>query len=182
MSQILLNVPYYSQRDSVVPGQAHRMCYSSTNAMLLKFLKPTALPDAVTADDTYLRRVLRYGDTTQAFAQITALQSYGQKVTFHQDLDWADIDAQLERGIPVPIGILCWGHISRPTGGGHWILIIGRTADKSGYIVHDPYGELALVTGRYLSSDGKAKVYSKKNLDLRWRVRGNPGWGIIAKK
>ncbi len=180
MSQILLDVPYFSQRDSAISGQAHRMCYSSVNAMLLKYLKPTALPDGPTADDVYLRRVLLYGDTTQAFAQVTALQSYGLKTQFRQNLQWSDIDAQLEKGVPVPIGILCWGHISHPRGGGHWILIIGRTADGKGYYVHDPYGELSLISGTYPNTNGKAKVYSKHNLDQRWRVRGNPGWGIIA--
>ena len=180
MSQILLDVPYFSQRDSAIPGQAHRMCYSSVNAMLLKYLKPTALPAGPKADDDYLRRVLRYGDTTQARAQIYALESYGLKAQFRQDLTWADIDSQLEKGVPVPIGILCWGHIAQPKGGGHWILLSGRTADGSGYYVHDPYGELALVRGYYLSTDGKAKVYSKRNLTKRWQIRGLPGWGIIA--
>lgn len=182
MNEILLPVPYYSQRDSLVPGQASRMCYSSVNAMLLKFLRPRALPDIVSADDVYLRRVLQYGDTTQAQAQLQALKSYGVNASFRQNLDWHHIDAQLALGIPVPIGILHHGPVSAPRGSGHWILIIGRTADGARYYVHDPYGDLDLVNGRYLSSNGKALQYSRRNLGPRWRVSGSPGWGILAQK
>jgi len=180
--EIKLNVPYYSQRDSVVPGQANRMCYSSSNAMLLRHLKPGVLPNTASADDTYLNRVFKYGDTTEAAAQIKALAYYGLKAEFRQNLTWKDIEQQLEKGIPVPIGILHKGHVSNPKGGGHWILIIGRTADGSGYYVHDPYGDLDLIRGNYVSTNGKALTYSRKNLTPRWQVRGALGWGIIAHK
>lgn len=158
------------------------MCYSSVNAMLLKFLRPRALPDVVSADDVYLRRVLQYGDTTLAHAQIQALKSYGVTASFRQNLDWHHIDAHLAQGIPVPIGILHHGPVAAPRGGGHWILIIGRLADGSRYYVHDPYGDLDLVNGGYLSSNGKALLYSRRNLGPRWRVGGRPGWGILAQK
>ena len=64
-------------------------------------------------------------------------------------------------------------------------LIVGdRLAETGdGYVVHDPFGDLDLVNGGYLSSDGKAKVYSKKNLGPRWMVESNrSGWYIKAHK
>ena len=73
-----LKVPYYSQRDSEMPGQGNRMCFSSSCAMLVATLRPEALSGA-NADDAYLKRVLQYGDTTDANAQLKALQSYGIK-------------------------------------------------------------------------------------------------------
>ncbi|WP_094560295.1 hypothetical protein [Synechococcus sp. 8F6] len=42
---------YYVQTDSAVPGQAHRMCFSSTCAMAIKYLRPGALL-GINADDT----------------------------------------------------------------------------------------------------------------------------------
>lgn len=34
---------YYVQTDSALPGQAHRMCFSSTCAMAVKYLRPGVL-------------------------------------------------------------------------------------------------------------------------------------------
>ena len=44
---------YYVQTDSALPGQAYRMCFSSTCAMAVKYLRPGALV-GVNADDAYL--------------------------------------------------------------------------------------------------------------------------------
>lgn len=180
MSEILLKVPYFSQRDSQTV-HAHRMCFASCCAMLLEYMKPQTLKGR-NGDDIYLQRVFKYGDTVHSTAQIQALRSFGLKAEFYTNLNWQHIDNQLVNGIPVPIGILHHGPVAAPRGGGHWILIIGRTADGRGYYVHDPYGDLNLVTGGYISSNGQRLVYSKKNLDPRWRVSGQPGWGIIARK
>lgn len=180
MPDLILPVQYYSQRDSAT-GHAMRMCFSSSCAMLLKTLRPTTLMGS-NADDDYLKTVLKYGDTTIAQAQVKALATYGVRAQFRQNLDWPDIDRQLAAGIPVPVGILHHGPVTAPTGGGHWLLIIGRKADGSGYFVHDPFGDLDLVNGRYVSTSGQRLVYSKKNLSPRWRVRGAGGWGIVATK
>lgn len=183
----LLSVPYYSQRDSNT-GHSHRMCFASSCAMLLQSLKPSTLTGA-NGDDEYLQRVFQYGDTVHSTAQIQALRSYGLDASFYTNLDWQDIDAQLEKGIPVPIGILHYGDVSYPTGGGHWLIIIGKksndtgTAEDDQYFVHDPYGELDLVNGGYPgSTNGQKLLYSRKNLDPRWKVRGTLGWGVIANK
>lgn len=179
MPDLLLPVPYYSQRDSQVPGQAPRSCFSSSCAMLLEALKPGTLSGA-NGDDRYLRDVLQRGDTTDAGAQVATLASYGVEARFSTQLDWPDVDRQLARGIPVPIGILHHGPVSAPSGGGHWIIIIGRSADGSVYTVHDPWGEMDLLAGVYLHTDGRVRRYSRRNLTPRWRVGGSGGWGIIA--
>lgn len=174
---LVLAVPYYSQRDNQVDPM--RTCFSSSCAMLLKFLKPAS----ISGDDEYIKTVYSYGDTVYYQNQIKALAHYGQKATFRTDYNWARVDSQLEKGIPVPIGILHKGSVSAPTGGGHWLIIIGRSSDSKSYVVHDPFGDLDLVNGGYLSSNGKSLLYSKKNLGPRFMVEGpNTGYVIEAVK
>lgn len=179
--EIRLDVPYFAQGDSDIAGQGPRMCFSSSCAMLVAYLKPGALSGPGQADDIYLRRVLQYGDTTNPAAQLRALQSYGVAAQFRSNLDWDHVESQLERGKPCPIGILHHGHVSAPSGGGHWILVIGCNADRSRYLVHDPAGELDLVGGGYGSGrSGRAVWYSAANLGRRWMVEGpDTGWGIV---
>jgi GH24 family phage-related lysozyme (muramidase) len=172
-----LNVPYFSQRDN--KKDALRTCFSSSCAMLLKYLKPNSISN----DDDYITTVFKYGDTTDASVQLKALKSYGVDATFKQDFGWDSVDSQLDKGIPVPIGILHHGTVSSPSGGGHWILIVGRSEDNLKYIVNDPYGELDLINGNYISSNGKRLAYSKKNLGPRFLVEGpHTGWAIKANK
>lgn len=171
--EIRLKVPYYSQRDNA--RDPMRTCFSSSCAMLLSALKPGSISN----DDEYINRVFRYGDTTQSWVQIRALGDYGVKAEFKQNGNWAAIESQLAKGIPVPIGILHHGPVTRPHGSGHWIVVIGVTEDRQRFIVHDPFGDLDLVNGGYLSTNGNAKLYSKKNLGPRWLVEGpNSGWYI----
>lgn len=174
-----LAVPYFAQMDSAT-SQGARMCFSSSCAMLAKFLKPNALGDGKNADDEYLARVNKYGDSTDANAQIRALAYLGIKAEFRQNLSFRDIDKQLLAGKPVPIGILHHGPADNPTGGGHWIVVIGKLGEA--YRVHDPAGELDLVNGGYgLGRSGSGVLYSAKNLGRRWQVEGaGTGWGIMA--
>lgn len=178
-----LRVPYYSQRDSTVAGQANRMCFSSSCAMLVAALRPGAISGPA-ADDQYLKRVQEFGDTTEATAQLRALRSYGIQARFSQTADFADIERQIERGVPVPCGILHHGHISSPSGGGHWLTVIGftrGTSNTGAVIVNDPFGELDLIKGGYLNSKGAGLAYSRKNFSPRWCVEGpRSGWAIIA--
>ena len=173
-----LKVPYYSQRDSAVAGQANRMCFSSSCAMLVATLRPDALSGA-NADDAYLKRVLQYGDTTDAAAQLKALQSYGIKARFRQDCDWADLERQINRGVPVPCGFLHHGTSEKPTGGGHWLIVTGFT--PTAVIVNDPFGEMNVASGTYAGNRGAGLAYSRKNWGPRWCVEGpKTGWAIIA--
>lgn len=173
-----LRVPYYSQRDSAVPGQAMRMCFSSSCAMLVAALRPGAITGP-NADDQYLQRVRQFGDTTDATAQLRALRSYGITARFTQDADWGDIERQIIRGVPVPAGFLHQGSSSAPIGNGHWLTVIGFT--KTALIVNDPFGEMDVFNGGYVSSKGGGIAYSKRNWGPRWMVEGpGTGWCIIA--
>jgi hypothetical protein len=174
-----LQVRYFSQRDSQTE-HAMRMCFSSSCAMLLETLKPGTLKGP-NGDDAYLGRVLRYGDTTETASQIEALEFYGVKARFVQNANWATIERQIDRGIPVPIGILHHGFVIAPRGYGHWICAIGY--DSNAITVHDPFGDLDLVNGGYLSTKGASLRYSRRNLGPRWMVEGpGTGWAIIAEK
>ena len=172
-----LQVRYFSQRDSATE-HALRMCFSSSCAMLLETLKPGTL-QGPNGDDTYLGRVLRYGDTTDAGSQVKALQSFGVTASLVQNAGWSTIQQQIDKGIPVPIGILHHGPVTAPTGGGHWICAIGYSDDA--ITVHDPFGELDLVNGNYVNNWGARLRYSRQNLGPRWMVEGpNTGWAMIA--
>lgn len=173
-----LKVPYYSQRDSQVAGQAHRMCFSSSCAMLVAFLRPDALKGA-NADDTYLKVVQRFGDSTDPQAQLKALATYGITAKFRQNCGWSDIEQQITRGIPVPCGFLHHGPATAPSGGGHWLIVIGTT--PTAVIVNDPWGEMLVAEGTYAGNRGGGLAYSRKNWGPRWMVEGpGTGWAIIA--
>lgn len=173
-----LRVPFYSQRDSTMAGQAMRMCCSSSCAMLVSALRPGAIT-GLAADDQYLKKVLEFGDTTDATAQLRALRSYGINARFTQNATWSDIERQITRGVPVPCGFLHHGPATAPTGGGHWLTVIGFT--KTAVIVNDPFGEMDVVNGVYLSSKGAGLAYSRKNWGPRWLVEGpESGWAILA--
>jgi|TARA_Y100000015_G_scaffold19010_1_gene18451 GH24 family phage-related lysozyme (muramidase) len=174
----ILNVPYFYQLDSDT-DHGGRMCFSSTNAMLLEYLEPGTLSGG-NGDDEYLDRVFAYGDTTSAEAQVLALRSYGIDCEFVTDGTAADIEDQLARGYPVPAGWLHYGPPSNPTGGGHWSLVI--SADKDAYTIHDPFGFANLSSGGYQDSGftaGKAARYPRKDWFPRWAVEGDgTGWMI----
>jgi hypothetical protein len=174
-----LAVPYFYQRDSKT-GHGERSCFSSSMAMAIEYLDPEAIDGD---DDTYLNIVFRYGDTVSSDAQIKAARSLGMDCEFRTNLSEKDLIAQLDAGIPVPIGILHKGPVSAPTGGGHYICLIGY--NDTHFMVHDPFGELDLVNGGYPKAgptDGKNQLYSKKNLMKRWLIANDhDGWGTIFK-
>lgn len=173
-----LKVPYFSQRDSQAPGQAMRMCFSSSCAMLVATLRPGVITGP-NADDQYLARVNTFGDTTDPTAQLRALRSYGITAKFTQNASVIDLERQINKGVPIPCGFLHHGTSQNPTGGGHWLTVIGYT--KTSLIVNDPFGELDNINGGYLSSKGAGLAYSRANWGPRWEVP-NPGtgWAILA--
>lgn len=172
-----LDVPYFYQRDSKT-GHGERMCFSSSMAMAIEYLDPDVLDGD---DDTYLRHVLKYGDTVSSDAQIKAARAWGFDCDFRTDLSEQDLIDQLDAGIPIPIGVLHKGNVDHPTGGGHYICLIGY--DDKYFYVHDPFGEMDLINGGYPKSDpgsGANQLYSRKNLMKRFLI-ANPkdGWGVI---
>ena len=178
---IQLPVPYLSQNDSTT-GQGSRMCFASTCAMAAAFLRPGCLNGTGQLDDQFLALVQRHGDTTDASAQVAALQSLGIHARFRTDGDIDHLIHQLQRGIPCPVGWLHKGPASSPTGGGHWSLVIGWDPDTRQLLMHDPNGEADLVNGGYVSTalgSGKALHYSERNWGRRWQVEGiGTGWWI----
>ena len=171
-----LQVPYFYQYDSAT-GHGGRMCFSSSMAMALDYIDPEKLDGD---DDWYLNIVLYYGDTVSSDAQIKAARSLGYDAEFHMDGTLKALEALLDRSIPVPVGILHHGFISSPTGGGHWITLVGH--DETHFDVHDPAGELDLINGGYPKTgpeDGKFQRYSKKNLLRRWLIASDhDGWYV----
>ena len=179
---VLLRVPqYYPQLDSNT-GHGSRMCFSSSVAMAVKFLKPDSLL-GVNADDDYLRTVLRYGDTTQSVAHLRACSNYGIKATFLTNGTRTTLEKELDAGYPVACGILHHGPAHAPTGGGHWMLVIGLT--DTHVVCHDPYGAMDNANGSYPmpGKGGKGVSYAWKNWSKRWMVEGNgSGWYMTFRK
>jgi hypothetical protein len=167
---------YYPQLDSKT-GHSTRMCWSSTCAMALKFLKPSALK-GVNADDDYLRTVLKFGDTIFPKSHIKALATYGIRATNTTKATKADIIKEIDSGYPVALGVLHHGPATSPRGGGHWFLGIGYTDQH--LIVHDPYGEMDNVNGGYPKPGigGKSVKYTWLNFLRRWQPEG-PGHGYM---
>lgn len=182
----ILTAKYFPQRDSATT-HAHRMCFSSSCAMAADYVKPNAIQVSEQEDDYYMKNyVFRHGDTTDSGAQVRALADLGIKARFSQALSEKDIKSQIDKNIPVPVGILHHGHVSAPRGGGHWVCIIGYDDSVKTYTVHDPYGELDLVNGGYYgSTNGSRMRYGYKDFNRRWMVGADGsfapghGWGII---
>jgi GH24 family phage-related lysozyme (muramidase) len=168
-----LPTPYQSQRDNY--RDAWRTCFSSSCAMLLMTLKP----GVIHSDDEYIKTVFTIGDTTNSTVQIKALQHYGLEARFKTNGNRALVQQQINAGKPVPVGFLHHGSANAPSGGGHWLCIIGY--DATGYIVHDPWGAMNVATGEYGSTFGAKQHYDYKTFEPRWMVDGpNSGWCIIA--
>ena len=179
---VVLKVPqYYLQLDSATKN-GDRMCFSSTCAMAVKYLEPTALMGS-NADDNYLRTVLKYGDTTETVSQIRACSDYGITAFFQKNGTRTILEKELEAGYPVACGILHKGPAHAAFGGGHWMLVIGIT--DTHVICHDPYGEMDNANGSYPNpgKGGKNVTYTWKNWAKRWMVEGNgSGWYLTFRK
>lgn len=172
---VLLDVPFFPQTDNSF--QPDRTCNSSSHAMLVSYL----LPSAIKGDDQYIDRFIRGKcDTTNHDCHTAALSSLGIKSEWRYNLDFNDIDEQLRRGIPMPIGILHRGEDWAPTGTGHIVTVIGVSPDGTKYTVHDSYGS---IKDRYRGSvhNGKAVQYERSILHKRWLL-GTPGngWGRVV--
>jgi hypothetical protein len=179
----VLDVPYYSQRDNIASGNdlSYRTCFSSSCAMAVKFLKP----GAITGDDDYIKKRQKFGDSTDAAAQVACLKSLGLNARFVQSGSNALLKQQIDKGFPVPVGILHHGPASAPSGGGHYVCVIGYEDDAKApgggwFIVNDPWGNLTHSTGVYNDTNGNRLKYSYALFDSRWTVASNSdGWCII---
>lgn len=171
---VQLNVPYDSQNDNA-SGTGYRECFSSSCAMVARFWK------CVASDDAYNVVRSRYGDTTDAMAQVKALQSMNLDARFITNASVTLIENELRNGRPTAVGWLHHGSSLKPTGGGHWSVLTGF--DNQFWTVNDPNGEANLISGGYISSaGGRGQRYSRLNFNRRWLIDGpNSGWAILCK-
>ena len=168
-----LSVPYDCQLDN--PGTSGwRECFSSSCAMVAMYW------GVIQHQNEYHQRRPKYGDSTDASAQIRTLESFGLKARFVQVGSADKLKAQIDRGRPAPVGYLHHGTPQNPSGGGHYCCAIGY--NDTGFIMNDPYGECNLVNGTWAHEGGtwgKGVVYSYKNWVPRWSVSNDhDGWGL----
>lgn len=175
-----IKVPYEYQLDNV-SGEGYRECFSSTCAMLARHL------GKVSSDDEYNRIRSKFGDTTSAEAQLSALRSLGLKANFYTSGHPVNLMTLISTGQPVAVGWLHRGHVSSPSGGGHWTLLVGYADMADGlprtWIHHDPNGEADLVNGGYVNNSAAAGAfvkYSAKNWEKRWMPGGTGGWYLTC--
>ncbi len=164
-----LDVPYQSQNDNA-SGTGYRECFSSSCAMVAMYY------GKIENDDAYNLVREKYGDSTDAQAQVRTLRSLGLETNFITNGTTCDIRDCIDAGRPVPVGWLHKGHVTAPSGGGHYSVIIGY--DETDWIVHDPNGEAKLIPGGYEDGfNGASQSYSFKNFNPRWIVEGEgSGW------
>jgi hypothetical protein len=89
--------------------------------MMLKYLGVKGIKD----DTDYVNYVIKYGSTTGRFAHYRAMEELGVKSVFRMDLDLLDVKENIDKGNPVPVGIVHHGPVDSPRGGGHFIVITG---------------------------------------------------------
>ena len=164
-----LNVPYQSQNDNA-SGTGYRECFSSSCAMVAMYY------GKIENDDAYNLVRQKYGDSTDAQAQVRTLRSLGLEANFITNATTGDVKQAIDAGRPVPCGWLHHGSVSHPSGGGHYSVVIGY--NDTAWIIHDPNGEANLVNGGYTDNlDGSSQSYSYKNWNPRWIVEGEgSGW------
>lgn len=171
-------VPYFCQL-KMDDGQGWRDCFSATCAMI------AAWAGKVTGDtsgeNSYNHIRQRCGDSTIAASQIAALAQLGLTAHYSTRGTKAQLLELLDAGIPVGTGILHHGQTSAPSGGGHWMLIVGH--DEHGVIALDPYGELNIASGTWAQqgSGGDHVHYSWTNWLPRWEVAGGDGYMLYVK-
>jgi len=151
---LILPVPYQSQRDNY--RDANRTCFSSSCAMAAMYLRPGSIAN----DNDYIKKVFAIGDTTEAWVQVKALQGLGLKAAFKQNGNIEDLKQRIDQGFPCPVGILHHGPANAPSGGGHWICVIGYEEEKQRFVVHDPWGEIDNYSGNYISTNGERLRYA----------------------
>jgi hypothetical protein len=127
----------------------------------------------VKGDDDYNRVRERFGDTTNANAQISALHSLGLTAVFTRSMTQQGVESELLLGRPVAVGWLHQGPVDRPEGFGHWSVVGG--VSPNGLWLLDPMGDPDLIRGGFITRGrGWEGWCSWRNWAPRWDVR--PGW------
>ena len=165
----VIKVPYFNQLQ-MDDGQGWRDCFSATCAMI------AAWKGKVAGENEYNHIRQKHGDSTVAGSQVAALSELGLTAHYATNGTKPELMKLLDQGIPVGTGILHHGMSSSPSGGGHWMLIVGH--DEQGVIAQDPYGNLDVVNGTWeqVGAGGDHVHYSWKNWLPRWEVAGGDGY------
>jgi len=171
---MFLEVPYETQHDNA-SRSGWRECFSSSAAMLARYHRK------VCGDDAYNLIRQRFGDTTEAAAQVRALRALGLQAHFWTNGRRVDIENEIRGGRPVAVGWLHRGNVRAPSGG-HWSVIVGL--DGSHFFMHDPAGEPLLMSGGHIrGSDGRRRRCSWLNFLPRWEVEGSrTGWYLTCSR
>jgi hypothetical protein len=135
----------------------------------------------IRTDDAYNAIRAKFGDSTDAQAQIRALRSLDLDARFVTNAAPGLLEAEILAGRPVAVGWLHHGPVTAPTGGGHWTCCIGFTPEA--FVMNDPNGEADMMNGGYLNHTGGAGVrYSRRNWLRRWEVDGpGTGWALTVR-
>lgn len=175
MATVRIPVRFQSQLDNR-SGQGWRECFTSSAAMLAIYW------GAIASDDDFSRIRQRFGDTTEAAAQVRALRALGLQAHFWTNGSRAEIEKEVRMGRPVAVGWLHKGPLSRPHGG-HWSVVVGLDGQNH-FRMHDPAGEPLLSTGGHRSaSSGAAVLCSWAGFLPRWEVEGPAtGWFLTCRK
>ena len=174
------DTPYFSQMDNK-GNQGWHECFSSACGMVAAFY------GKVKSDDEYNQIRRGYGISEEAQVQAQTLQSLGLVAQMRFDGTAELLHKELAAGRPVVVGWYHKGHVTWPTGNGHYSVVIGWDSNSNKWIHHDPYGDADLVDGDYVAvnspnnqSLGKAIRYSNKNWMPRWDCtptdRGKGWW------
>jgi len=91
-----LDVPYQSQNDNA-SGTGQRECFSSSCAMVAMYY------GKIENDDAYNLVREKYGDSTDAQAQVRTLRSLGLEANFISNGSTNDLRDAIDAGRPVPV-------------------------------------------------------------------------------
>ena len=172
---------FFDQKDNGPEGW--RQCQTSAIAMCLKYIqdhKNYRFSITINDDKDYLDVVesIHGGDTTLQATHDKALAKIDAPGRFINNASAEVIKAEIDKGYPVAVGYLHHGHVSDPSGSGHYCVIHGYNANS--WATQDPYGDPDLINGGWVSSGvgcGKNQSYSFQNFNPRLFVNApNDGW------
>jgi GH24 family phage-related lysozyme (muramidase) len=184
---VIIAAPYFNQRDNP-SGLGDRECFATSCAVSAVYhYGQTNGSKGCATENEYHKVFPKYGDSTDANTHLRCLQeSFNLHAQFVTNASADNLKAELNKGRPTPCGWLHHGHVSSPSGSGHYCCAVGYDDDNGQWIFHDPYGEANLVGGGYVVLNsivpngvvhGNFIRYSYKNWTPRWAVE-NPttGW------
>ncbi len=180
-SEVVLSVPYFSQVDNATDdhGPGYRQCNLTVHAMAIDFLTKGALSKKAKElgfcepESYYGKLLAHYGDTTKHLPHTQCIaQEFDIRSEWRYDLRKTDLIAQLDKQIPVPMGVAY-------KKAGHIILGVGY--DDVGLLVHDPYGVRQGTSDSYnVGVSGAHDRYTWNLLNrIYWDKGSDCGWGRI---